>query len=306
MEGSRMLLDPNDKSHLKALEERHVAGVGVVNRPGGNFRPDAACWMILALRAAGGDGRVIENARQLLVRAQTQDGRVPVAPNNPDAYWPTALAVLAWHGSPQYQEPRDKALRFLLEFDEVNTVAPSEAPGGHDTTIKGWPWIARTHPWVEPTACAILAIRACGQMAHLRAQEGTRLLLDRQLPSGGWNCGNTFTFGLESRPTAETTGVALQATAGLTSKDTVKNSIAYMQSEASLLHAPMSLAWAILGLHAWSEIVDRPQERILQTLARQEKFGPYDTVPLSLLVLAWHCRTGLVDFFEHTDSQDQT
>ena len=301
-----MLLDPDDKSHLKTLEERYVAGVGVVNRPGGNFRPDATCWMILALRAAGGGDRVIENARQLLVSAQTQDGRVPVTPNNPDACWPTALAVLAWHGSLQYQGPRDKALRFLLEFDEVNTVSTSEAPGVHDTTIKGWPWIARTHPWVEPTACALFAIRACRQMAHPRAQDGIRLLLDRQLPSGGWNCGNTFTFGLESRPTAETTGVALQATAGLTSKDTVKNSIAYMQSEAALLHAPMSLAWAILGLHAWSEIVDRPQERILQSLARQEEFGPYDTVPLSLLVLAWHCRTGLVDFFEHADSQDQT
>ena len=301
-----MLLDPDDKSHLKTLEERYVAGVGVVNRPGGNFRPDAACWMILALRAAGGDDRVIENARQLLVSAQTQDGRVPVASNNPDACWPTALAVLAWHGSLQYQGPRDKALRFLLEFDEVNTVSTSEAPGVHDTTIKGWPWIARTHPWVEPTACALFAIRACGQMAHPRAEEGIRLLLDRQLPSGGWNCGNTFTFGLESRPTAETTGVALQATAGLTSKDAVKNSISYMQSEAALLHAPMSLAWAILGLHAWSEIVDRPQERILQSLARQEEFGSYDTVPLSLLVLAWYCRTGLVDFFEHADSQDQT
>ena len=268
-----MLLDPDDKSHLKTLEERYVAGVGVVNRPGGNFRPDAACWMILALRAAGGDDRVIENARQLLVSAQTQDGRVPVTPNNPDACWPTALAVLAWHGSLQYQEPRDKALRFLLEFDEVNTVSTSEAPGVHDTTIKGWPWIARTHPWVEPTACALFAIRACGQMAHPRAEEGIRLLLDRQLPSGGWNCGNTFTFGLESRPTAETTGVALQATAGLTSKDAVKNSISYMQSEAALLHAPMSLAWAILGLHAWSEIVDRPQERILQSLARQGNSG---------------------------------
>ncbi|MEN6425098.1 MAG: prenyltransferase/squalene oxidase repeat-containing protein [Phycisphaerales bacterium] len=300
-----MLLDPNEKSQLKALEERYVEGVGVVNRPGGNSRPDAACWAVLALQVSGGDGRVIEKARRWLADTQGQDGRVPVSPHNPDAYWPTALAILAWHGTPEYREPQAKALRFLLEFDEINTMAPSEAPQGHDVTIRGWPWIARTHPWVEPTAYAILALRACGQTDHIRMQDGVRLLLDRQLPSGGWNCGNTVTFGLEAKPTAETTGVGLQALAGLASQTSVEKSIAYMQSEMAFLHAPMSLAWAILGLHAWHETVDRPQERILQALARQEKFGPHDTVPLSLLLLAWHCRTGLVDFFEPTDSQDK-
>ena len=300
-----MLLDPNDKWHLRALEERYVEGVGVVNRPGGSFRPDAACRAILALRAAGGDARVVENARRLLADTQTQDGRVPVSAEQPDAYWPTALAVLAWHGAPQYQESQARALQFLLECAEVKTPDPSEALPGHDVTIKGWAWIAGTHPWVEPTAYVILALRACGRMTHWRAQGGVHLLLDRQLPSGGWNYGNTFTFGTESRPTAETTGIGLQALAGLTPKDSVKNSIAYMQSEVALLHAPISLAWAILALHAWQETVDRPQERILQALARQKKFGPHNTVSLSLLTLAWHCRTGLVDFFERADWQGE-
>jgi len=299
-----MLLDPDGRSQLKALEERYIEGVGVVNRPGGSSRPDAACWAILALQAADGDARVIESMRRLLTDAQAQDGRVAVTPQNPDAYWPTALAVLAWHGAMEYREPQAKALRFLLEFDEINTMAPSEAPQGHDVTIKGWPWIARTHPWVEPTAYATLAIRACGQTAHVRMQDGIRLLLDRQLPSGGWNCGNTITFGLESKPTAETTGVGLQALAGLATEAAVEKSIAYMQSEVAFLNAPMSLAWAILGLHAWQETVDRPQERIRQALARQEKFGPHDTVSLSLLLLAWHCPTGMVGFIDRMNAQD--
>jgi len=305
MEGSGMLLDPNDKSQLKALEERYIQGVGVVHHLGGGPRPDAACWAVLALRAAGGDTRVIEGMRRSLADVQAQDGRVPVTPQNPEAYWPTALAILAWHGAPQYQEPHARALRFLLEFDEINTLAPSDMPQGHDVTIRGWPWIARTHPWVEPTAYATMALRACGCATHTRMQDGIHLLLNRQLSTGGWNCGNTITFGLESLPTAETTGLGLQALAGLAPKADIEHSIAYMQSELAFLRTPMALAWAILGLHAWQETVDRPQERILEALARQRGFGPHDTVSLSLLLLAWHCGTSLVPFLECTDSQDE-
>ena len=60
----------------------------------------------------------------------------------------------------------------------------------------------------------------------------------------------------------------------------------------------MSLAWAILGLHAWQETLDEPHERIAQILARQEKLGPYDTFSLSLLLSAWHCDAGLLRHLE--------
>jgi len=300
-----LLTDPNEKSQLKALEERYVEGVGVANRPGGNARPDAACWAILALQAAGGDGHVIDKARRLLANTQGPDGRISVSPHNPDACWPTSLAVLAWHGAPEYREPQARAIRFMVDFDDIKILDPSETTRGHDETIKGWPWIARTHPWVEPTAYATLALRACGYTTHARAQDAIRLLLDRQLPSGGWNCGNTITFGLEMRPMPETTGLSLQALAGLAPKAAVEKSIAYLRSQLEFLNSPISLAWAILGLHAWQETIDRPQERIRRVLSRQEELGPHDTASLSLLLLAWHCEKGMVRVFDHTDSQDE-
>lgn len=300
-----LLMDPNDKSQLKALEGRYVDGVGVVNLPGGNARPDAACWAVLALQAAGGDDGVIEGARRMLAVAQAQDGRIPVTAQQPEAYWPTSLAVMAWHGAAQYQEPQAKAIQFLVDFQEIKAPDPSEIKEGHNVTIKGWPWVVRTHPWVEPTAYAALALRAAGQASDSRVQDAINLLLDRQLPSGGWNCGNTFTFGLEMRPTPETSGLSLQTLAGLVPKTAVEHSIAYMQSELAFLNSPISIAWAILGLHAWQEAVDRARERILQALARQEQLGPYNTVSLSLLVLAWHCEGGLVRFLDDSDSQDE-
>jgi hypothetical protein len=295
-------MDSKEKSLPCPLEERFIEGVGFPHRPGGGFRPDATCWAVLALAAAGSTSGLTDKARRLLVNAQGADGRVCVWPQRPDACWPTPLAVLAWHGAPAFDGPRNRAVRFLLEFDQIGVLDGPQAGEGHDPTIKGWPWTAKTHPWVEPTAYLLLALRVCGHETHSRAKDAVRLLGDRQLATGGWNVGTTISFGQQTWPTPEATGVALQALAGLVPKLAVEKSIAYLRSQLPTLHAPMSLGWAILGLHAWQEAVEQPQERILQVLQRQEQLGPYDTFALSLLLLAWHCPTGLIHLFEHTDS----
>jgi hypothetical protein len=292
-------MDSKEKSLLALLEERFIEGVGFPHRPGGGFRPDATCWAILALRAAGSTSGVIDRARRLLVNAQGADGRVCVWPQRPDACWPTPLAVLAWHSAPEFDGPRAKAARFLLEFDQIGVLDGSQPGEGHDPTIKGWPWTAKAHPWVEPTAYLLLALRACGQESHDRAEDAVRLLIDRQLATGGWNVGTTISFGQQTWPTPEATGAALQALAGLVSRLAVEQSITYLRSQLPVLNAPMSLGWAILGLHAWQETIERPQERILQVLKRQERFGPYDTFALSLLLLAWHCQAGVVRYLEN-------
>ena len=291
--------DSKAKSQLSLLEGRFVEGAGFPNRPGGGFRPDATCWAILALKAAGSTCGIAEKARRLLVSAQREDGRICVWPQDPDAYWPTPLAALAWCGLPEYDEPRNKAIRFLIESDLVGVLDGPQTGERHDVTIRGWPWTVKAHPWVEPTAYVLLALRACGHGTHGRAVEAVRLLLDRQLPAGGWNVGTTVTFDKEMWPTPEATGLALQALAGLVPRPQVERSIAYLRSQLPTLNAPMSVGWAILGLCAWQETIDGPQERIAQVLARQKRLGPYDTFSLSLLLLACHCPAGLADALEN-------
>jgi hypothetical protein len=292
------LTDAKVKPPLGLLEGRFVEGMGFPNRPGGGFRPDATCWAILALTAAGGSSEVITKSRRLLANAQGADGRVCVSPQHPDACWPTPLAVLAWQGAPESDEPCRKAIRFLLEFDQLGVLDGPQTGEGHDVMIRGWPWIMKTHAWVEPTAYVLLALRVCGSESHPRAQEAMRLLLDRQLADGGWNVGTTVTFGKQMWPTPEATGLALQALAGLVPKSAVQNSIAYLLSQLPSLNAPMSLGWAILGLHAWQEPLEQSQGRIFQSLAEQEQLGPYGTFSLSLLLLAARCPEGLVRYLE--------
>jgi hypothetical protein len=299
------LIDSNEKSLLCLLEDRFIEGVGFPHKPGGAFRPDATCWAILALAAAGRTSGIIDQARRFLAKTQGEDGRVCVWPQRSDACWPTPLAVLAWHAAPEFDEPRKRAVRFLLEFDEIGVLSGPQPGEDHDPTIKGWPWTAQAHPWVEPTAYFLLALRVSGYEAHGRAKDAVRLLIDRQLAPGGWNVGTTISFGQQTWPTPEASGLALQALAGLVPEPAVERSVAYLRSQLPGLNAPMSLGWAILGLHAWQETIEQPQERIAQVLSRQERFGPYDTFSLSLLLLAWYCPTGLIRFLERADSSSE-
>jgi hypothetical protein len=283
--------------HIHSLEQRRTAGGGVANRPGGSPRTDATCWAILALNAIDGHAGTVEAARQALVEAQSADGRIPLMPWYPDAIWPTPLAILAWHRCARCQQPRDKAARFLLGFDRMRIVDDPDAAAviGHNPTIKGWPWIAGTSPWLEPTAYGLMALRLVGCEEQERALEGRRLILDRQLSSGGWNYGNTTVYGQELRPMPETTGVALQAVAGLVSRQEVAKSIDYLRSQLPALCTPLALAWAVLGLAAWGEIGD-PRVQMARIADCQDDYRAWDTPALCLPLLAWYCPTGLLDW----------
>ncbi len=289
---------------INSLEQRHVAGGGFANHSGGSPRADATCWAILALNAAGGHGDMVRGARQALAKGQSADGRVSLTPRLGNALWPTPLAVMAWHRDGQYQQQRDKAVRFLLGFDRLRIVDDTDATAitGHNPTIRGWPWTMDTTPWLEPTAYCLMALRLAGFEGHERTQEGHRLIMNRQLSTGGWNYGNTTVYGRELRPMPETTGVALQALAGLAPRQEVTKSIDYLRSELPHLRTPFALAWAILGLAEWRE-VENPREQITRIVGQQNDDAAWDTVTLSLLLLAWHCPNGLLDWLRQLSEE---
>lgn len=280
--------------HVEALRERALPDGGFVARVGGSYRPDATAWAILALAAAGLKADVLGPPRTRLAADQFEDGRLSVLPDHPDAFWPTPLAILAWYGSPQHREAQSRALDFLLRTHGRHWQKQPGSPFAHDATIQGWPWIAGTHSWLEPTALSLLALRISGYGEHQRAQEATRLLMDRQLPRGGWNYGNKIVFGHELYPLPETTGVALNALAGRVPRERVESSLAYLRVEVDRLRTPLSLGWGLLGLGAWGEYSGGIQPWIIESLKRQEQYGSYDTTWLSLLLVAFFAKGGLL------------
>jgi hypothetical protein len=267
------------------LSRRFLPEGGMVDRPRGQFRVDATAWGILAFRGAGGEQGILERHRARLIREQGEDGRVWVHREHSESYWPTALAILAWQNSPPSQAAQGQAIRFLLETTGVHRPRRSDELAAHDPLLKGWPWIGGTHSWIEPTALGVIALTATGHEQHDRVREAIRMMLDRQLPHGGWNYGNTLIFGRELHPMPESTGAALAGLAGQVEQGTVARSLDYLQGEVDRLRTPISLGWSLLGLAAWGLWPSNGVALVERCLANQSRYGEYDTSALCLLFL---------------------
>lgn len=273
---------------VRQFRKHALPGGGFAARPKGGFRSDATAWAILALSSAGYlDDPLLPAARQALVAQQMEDGRVPNIKAISEAYWPTGLALLAWHGDGVSSQAAARAVEFLLKTKSF-AIPYTEAPGAdQDTSLIGWPWVLNTYAWLVPTAYAVIALKAHGREGEKRVTEACRLILNRQIPSGGWNYGDTFEFGTELLPFPDTTGVGLVALRGLCSPGEVAKSLDYLEGCISGIHTPLSLSWGILGLTVWDRRPSQSEAWIEDCILRQDFYGAYDTEQLALLCLAW-------------------
>jgi hypothetical protein len=191
-----------------------------------------------------------------LVALETPNGSVGVETTQASPGWPTGLAVLAWRAAEQspirdaaYRAAIDHALVWLLETE--GTIPETVAWHGRDTAISGWPWVAGTHAWVEPTAISLLALKHTLHAKHRRAREAALLLVNRLLETGGCNYGNTIVFGQVLRPHVQPTGMCLLALAGEADPTLrIGLSCEYLQRELSERTATASLCYGLLGLAA--------------------------------------------------------
>ena len=158
---------------------------------------------------------------------------------------------------------------------------------GFDASIPGWSWVEGSAGWVEPTAQAVLSLRAAGLGEHPRVQQGLRFLRDRQGSDGGWNFGNPRMLGaeLESYPSA--TAWALLALQGLEEdRGRCEEALDWL-SQGDALPSSMSLSTLILARQAHG----RPREAAPERLAaRQAPDGSFfqrvDVTALAVLALS--------------------
>ena len=264
---------------------------------GGPSRPDCTAWAVLALKACEREKKLIQPALTLLAKYQLEDGRVPLLKEFAEAYWPTALALLAWNREPGFEKALRNAMDFLLSIKSETFSYDGNASMGHNTTLSGWPWVERTYAWVVPTSMAIIALKAQGLQKHARVEEGVELLLDRQLPDGGWNYGDTFTFGTQLFPFPDTTGFALEALSGLCNRSQVGKSLGYLLDAVGGIRTPQSLSWALLGLGAWSSKPENYKAWLGQCVALQGRYGRYDTDLLAQIIVAGYTKNGSARVF---------
>jgi hypothetical protein len=260
-----------------------------------------------------------------LRRQQAADGSVGALGGDPDPAWPTAWSVLAWQaaaGLPSSDRSRNDSPGNTTRGRSQETAVPrskSNVPGnathrdghraaaqrgvdwlleargkplektldlGHNCALIGWPWVLGTHSWMEPTAMAVLALKATARRSHARTLEAVRLLIDRLLPDGGCNYGNTEVLGQMLRPHVQPTGLCLWALAGEPDADgRIARARDYLAREIVSQEATASLSYGLLGLAAHG--VRPPQaERLLASAAERTLRRTPVAYRLALLALA--------------------
>jgi hypothetical protein len=268
------------------ISSRLLSDGGFPMLPGHNFRPDATAWAILAQKALGNNMKIAESACRRLARSQQQDGRVTIIEKYFPGFWPTPLSTIAWKCIGGFESELKLGVNFLLAASGDHWEKKSDSPSKHDTSIRGWSWTENTYSWVEPTSMAILALKACGYSDHPRVTEAVSMILDRQLPSGGWNYGNKEVFERELLPSPVNTGQALCALGGLTEQKHVDKSLKYLNGVIDSIKTPMALAWVLFGMGEWGALPAEWPRLVDKSLFLQNRYGVYDTVLLSQLVVA--------------------
>ncbi|HEY2411331.1 MAG TPA: hypothetical protein VGI40_03765 [Pirellulaceae bacterium] len=244
-----------------------------------------------------------------LVQMQQENGEVAVRPGEEWPGWPTSLAISTWCAITHTDRAVGNALRGVPSGDAPNLEKTSllherisraiewllanrgrgvERSGdfGHNTELVGWAYAEGTHSWVEPTAFAVLALTAAGRQYEAAAREGIAVLVDRQLPGGGLNYGNTFVLGQQLRPHIQPTGIGLLALAGeADATGRIAKSIAWLRRSIGPQTTPTSLAWATLGLKTHG--VTLPEtDQWLENAAEQVRNRDASPYKLALLALA--------------------
>jgi hypothetical protein len=231
---------------LARLTEQPVLGY----LPGATAAAEPTALAALAL-AAGDQRQAAQVAAAWLAEQQSASGAVGVRASEPQPGWPTSLAVVAWVvvDRVRWQTPIQKGVAWLLAHRGKSI--PRSVHFGHNSELVGWAYAENTHSWVEPTALAVLALAAAGRRDEPALGEAVTLFLDRQLPDGGWNYGNTYVLGQLIRPHLQPTGLALLALAAVQVRGAaVARSVDWLTAQLGPRTPAQSLAWSLLGLRA--------------------------------------------------------
>ena len=196
----------------------------------------------------------------------------------PGASWVTSLAILAWQRFRAHiKENVKRAVEFLYRNSRENigknghqtpsrTISPSrDGRGRSDTLLLGRSNVLRPAGFGGGRA----------HPDHPCAEEAVRMLMDRQLDTGGWNYGNTVRLRDPALPPAgpDRPG-ALRAEAACVQENDVSRSLGYLARPGRRIATPLSLGWALLGLGGLGTANRRISiARVEECVKRQERTG---------------------------------
>ncbi|MEW5978873.1 MAG: hypothetical protein AB1898_24020 [Acidobacteriota bacterium] len=238
---------------------------------------EASALAALALQSTRSEQARLERVLGYLRGQQRDSGGWPVNASDPSAAaWVSAWAGFALFRLEGWDRGCQKAAGFILEnFGPVRLpwtarlgrwLRGEKPPEGE--SLGGWMWNPGTATWVEPTACALLFLKAVEKSLGADSlspviDEAERMLYNRMCPSGGWNYGNARVLGEALRPFPLTTAIALLALQDRDQRSENQQSVEYLNQATRQDRSATSLSLAGLCL----EVYGRPWRFLIPTLS---------------------------------------
>jgi len=141
-------------------------------------------------------------------------------------------------------------------------------------TRDGWSWIDRTFSWVEPTSWALLALKQCRARDIIirdidrRIRDGEGMLVKRMCAAGGWNYGDSPTFGKDLPAYVPTTAIALLALQDRGDEPFVQQSLDYLEHHAENHPSSRALALSVMALKHHGRVATAVEEKLRRWLDR--------------------------------------
>ena len=246
-----------ERTKNQAIHDAYASLIEILrNRPIGGYQADApdasepTAWAGLVLNRAGLQEQAAKSA-DWLASLQQPDGSVGVTIDQTKPAWPTSLSILLWQSldPEKYQASIKAGIDWALA--QTPWTRPVHENFGHNTMLEGWSWAADTHSWVEPTAFFVKAFHAAGKVELPRFEQAKDMLIDRLLPSGGANYGNTIMLGQELLQHLQPTGIVAWVLADYDIVDSrIEKTLDYLAHSLSEPTGVTSLAFGLLGLSA--------------------------------------------------------
>lgn len=271
---------------LEYLRACQNADGGWGYKAGGMSFVEPTSAIILALVSDAQYEAQVHLARAFLRGLQHADGGWGIAALDDESGWMTAWAVMAL--APSDAEMAQRGVKWLLESACIRITDPKEVERVRqvlkiDATITGWSWQPGDAAWIFPTALSLLALHQMNVREHARVQEGIDYLLDRAIPTGGWNIGNPFMVTGSLPPTVEATSLSLIALHALGIENEITQRARDYLAQENFTVTAFEWAW-----RAWYwRVSNVPMLEALAALeASQRADGSWDGNPFTTAIAA--------------------
>jgi len=260
---------------------------------GKSSRLEPTCWALLALAP---DAQGAAPHERFLSRCQQPSGWLVENPELPANVAFNALVAFTWCALSDLApaNARQRVWSALVGAKGIKTETP---PGSaQDNALQGWPWIADTFSWLEPTAWGLLALKKARRMgltsqaAEARIAEADRLLINRVCNPGGWNFGNANVMSQDLRPYVPTTALGLLAMQDRPAEPAVRRSLAFLEAHAEDEVSASALGLTAIALAAYDRPAAQVEARLGSALESAESFGNLHGMAIALFALTMNNR----------------